>query len=404
MLDKQSGEQPARLLFGGHQNGLADPVLACVLLEPQLHFFTRADAFKPVLSRWFLLRLNMMPVYRPKDRVADMVERNQTTFAAAQTRLEKGATCGIFPEAGHKDERRIRRFRHGSARFVAGAMQREAIRLRGLELIPMNLDFERYAGYRTGARITLGKPVATNDIPGLQEDKGSARVILSHRMRQALIECSVDLTEGDEYDAHLAIHRFLEGARKGPVSPAEVAAVAKKIAEDPTATMAAFQSSMDAGMGHPRISDDFAAMGRITAHRPTRLLPLCWRFPAWAIFTLTTGWWPRVVERAAAKRVKEVAFRTTFSIPVTMVVVSLTWLVLALGAGVAAGHPLAVPTVLLTLRGIQHLAMPLEDAIIDSRKEKQVQSQLEHPFIRDWCIPFLNAPSHEKPSSGVMAS
>ena len=99
-LSNPEGKDPARLLFSGHQNGLADPILACVLLPPQIHFFTRGDVFRHPLARALLLRLNMMPIFRPKDRLDDMADRNRATFSAAHSRLENGATCGIFPRPG----------------------------------------------------------------------------------------------------------------------------------------------------------------------------------------------------------------------------------------------------------------------------------------------------------------
>ena len=387
-LASSQSAAPARLLFGGHQNGLADPLLACVTLQPQLHFFTRADAFRPPLTRWLLLRLNMMPIYRPKDRVADMADRNRLTFARAHDRLERGATCGIFPEAGHRDQRRIRRFRHGSARFVAGALQRLEIRSRGLEIIPMHLDFERYAGYRTGARIRLGPPVPYNDIPGLDQDAGTARVLLSERMHAALLEQSVHLTEGELYDVHLAIQRFLEGAM-GVVPLSLTQRAGQELALAPDAAIAEFKALCALGMAHPRETDDFAAAGRVIAGRTTALMPLMWRWPAWVVFLVTCGIWPRLMERAAARRIEQVAFRTTFSIPMTMIAVSLSWLVMALGAGVATGNPLVVPLVLLALRVTQHIAMPLEDALIDARLERRVSPWTCEPFFQNHCVPML---------------
>ena len=96
-------QRPARILYSGHQNALADPVFACVSLSRQMHYFTRADVFANPVARAILLRINMMPIFRPVDRAPQMVERNQDTFAAAYARLEAGASLGIFPEAGHLD-------------------------------------------------------------------------------------------------------------------------------------------------------------------------------------------------------------------------------------------------------------------------------------------------------------
>ncbi len=388
-LDDRGPDGPARLLFAGHQNGLADPVLACVLLEPQLHFFTRADVFRNRWARALLLRLNMMPIFRPKDRVKDMADRNRATFEAAQQRLERGATCGIFPEAGHREERRIRRFRHGSARFIAGALQRPAVAERGLEVLPMNLDFERYEGYRTAARVRVAAPIDLSGIPGLAEDAGSARVVLSDRMREALIDCSLHLLEGDAYEPHLAVCRYLEGALGGRVSNATLQLAGQQIMAEADTALRDYQAALDAGWGAPRTSDDFAAAGRCDAERSTALLPHLWRWPAWILFMATAGWWPRIIAPAAARRVKQVAFRTTFSIPVNMMAVSMTWIVLSLGLGVAMGSPWVVPLSLLLLRGAQHVAMPLEDALIDNRTERRVSSLPPPRFVERWCRPLL---------------
>ena len=59
---KRRKHRPARILYSGHQNALADPVFACVSLSRQLHYFTRADVFANPVARAILLRINMMPI------------------------------------------------------------------------------------------------------------------------------------------------------------------------------------------------------------------------------------------------------------------------------------------------------------------------------------------------------
>ena len=149
------------------------------------------------------------------------------------------------------------------------------------------------------------------------------------------------------------------------------------------------QAALDAGWGAPRTSDDFAAAGRRDADRSAALIHHLWRLPAWIIFMATAGWWPRIIAPAAARRVKQVAFRTTFSIPVNMMAVSMTWVVMSLGLGVVMGSPWAVPLSLLLLRGAQHVAMPLEDALIDHRIERRVSSMTPPRFVERWCRPLL---------------
>ncbi len=376
----------AKLLIAGHQNGLADPVLACVMLERQLHFFTRADVFRKPLPRWVLLRFNMMPVFRAIDRAPNMASRNKDTFEAAHARLEQGAVCGIFPEAGHLDERRIRRLRHGTARLIAGALQRPEIRKRGLDIHPLVLDFERYEGYRTAARVRIGPPVETSDIPDLASDTGASRRALSGRMHEALVHHSVHLLEPPLYDVHLAVCRFLEGYNGRHAEAQQLQTAADALKACPEDALSDFENALHAGVGHPKLSDDFAAAGRVCAGKKTKITPLLWRFPAWVVFALTTGWWPRMAQTLAAQRLKEVAFRTTMSVPLTMVGVSVTWGILALGIGIWCAQPLALAAVLIALRAAQHLALPLEDALMDFWAEKKVLNTVTHPFIARWCL------------------
>ena len=44
---------------------------------------------------------------------------------------------------------------------------------------------------------------------------------------------------------------------------------------------------------------------------------------------------------------------------------------------------------LLLLRGAQHVAMPLEDALIDHRTERRVSSLPPPRYVERWCRPLL---------------
>ena len=387
LADSQGVERPARLLFSAHQNGLADPILACISLPHQLHYFTRADVFAHPLARFFVLRLNMMPMFRPIDRVADMADRNRKTFEAAHHRLDQGATCGIFPEAGHLDERRTRRFKHGSARFLLQAMQRPAIQKRGLDVLPMALDFERYEGYRSKARVRLGPPVDFSGLPDGAGDAGHHRVWLSDTLREAYLGVSVELAEGNIYDAHLALCRFEEGRTGGRPHPEWLKERGRVLMAGGIEAVSEFMALVEAGMENPRRGDGFAALGRLHGPGPTRLGRHLWRLPAWAVFLLTTGWWPRIIEPMMARRIPKVGFRSTGSIPMSLVAVGGTWFILCLAIslwlrGFAFGLILFV-----LLRLCQSLAMPLEDAWLDRAEEKRVARFANHPWIKRWAQP-----------------
>ncbi len=384
-LSETGDTTPARLFFSGHQNGMADPVFACVSLPGQMHYFTRADVFTHPVARWFILRMNMLPIYRPKDRIPDLPERNQNTFAAAHQRLDAGAWCGIFPEAGHQPERRTRRFKHGSARFVLGALARPAIRQRGLEVLPMAFDFGRYDGYRTTARLRIGPAISLDEIGASPEDNGPNRVAVSDRMKAALTAISVELLEGPLYDAHLAVCRVLEGAHGCRPSPTLLREMGDRMQSREAEVTAGFDALIKAGMPHPRQHDAFEGLGRILAGRPTRLFPHVWRWPFWGVYRCTTGWLPRLIERRTAQHVRSVGFRTTFGIPALLLGTTITWWLLALAVSLWL-HGFAFGLLLIGgLRACQVLAMPLEDALLERRAERAAAPFAEESWVVQWC-------------------
>ena len=380
--DGDSG--PARLLFSAHQNGLTDPVLACVTLPQQLHYFTRADVFTNPIARFFILRLNMMPVFRPIDRTPDMVERNRTTFDAAHQRLDAGAACGIFPEASQLDERRTRRFKHGSARFILSALNRPAVQSRGLEVIPMAFDFERYEGYRSKARIRIAQPLNLSGLPEGSDDDGPNRMRLSEQMRDAMVDLSVELVKGDHYDAHLALCRYAEGRTGSRPDPNWLAERGQALVNAGEDSLIGFRNLIESGISHPRRGDGFAAIGRLHAHGPTRLTPMVLRLPAWAIFRLTTGWWPRLMEPLMAKRIKQVGFRTTCSVPATMLAILVTWATISALITALTTDPILGLLTLPFLRFCQAVAMPFEDAWIDRLEERRARRFTDNSWITKW--------------------
>lgn len=370
---------------------MADPVVACVTLPVQMHYFTRADVFSHPAARAILLRLNMMPIYRPKDRIANMPERNQAIFSTALQRLEGGAQLGIFPEATHLDERRTRRFRHGAARFLLDAMSRPLIRTQGLEVRPMAFDFVRYEGYRSLVRIRIGDPIVLDDWWVNPKDNGANRIELSRRMRSALMDISVELMEGPLYEPHLAVCRFLEGHTSNRPDPQALQATAIRMASEESEVLRGWAALRAHGMPSPRVADDFAALGRLAGPGPTPLLPLLWRLPFWSIFLVTTGWLPRVIEPMMAKTVREVSFRTTFGIPALLLGTGITWFLLAVAVSLWL-RGFAFGLLLLGVLRVSHaLAMPLEDAWIMRRNERRAARHQKDPWVQKWCLQAVEA-------------
>jgi 1-acyl-sn-glycerol-3-phosphate acyltransferase len=105
------------LLISNHQNALMDPLLCCITSPKQLNFLTRADVFKNPVAKKVLTGLNMLPVYRPHDKV-NIIESNAPTFRESLTRLENNQIISLFPEGTHQPDQNLKPFKKGAARLI----------------------------------------------------------------------------------------------------------------------------------------------------------------------------------------------------------------------------------------------------------------------------------------------
>ena len=149
------GNRPV-VMVANHQNALLDPVVLCVSTNNQLHWLTRADVFKDPLVNRFLRRINMLPVYRERDRVADIHDRNNEIFRLCYDRLKNNAIIGIFPEGTHRGKKQLVPLKKGLARLVIGAHEAG---VRDLCILPVGLDYESFYEPQKNLIVKFGEPI-----------------------------------------------------------------------------------------------------------------------------------------------------------------------------------------------------------------------------------------------------
>ena len=101
-----------------------------------------------------------MPVYRQRDRVDQLRERNDVIFDACVDRMHAGAAMGIFPEGNHNPFPSLRALKGGLAEMLARAARRHP-ELKSIQVVPIGLDYEHYLDWRRrfrAARRVLSRP------------------------------------------------------------------------------------------------------------------------------------------------------------------------------------------------------------------------------------------------------
>ena len=77
---------------------MIDGLCVSSMLTRQFHWLTRADAFWNPIFRPFLYSFNHLPIYRTRDKLTDLRERNEIIFNCCIDRMEIGASIALFPE------------------------------------------------------------------------------------------------------------------------------------------------------------------------------------------------------------------------------------------------------------------------------------------------------------------
>ncbi|OAQ41552.1 hypothetical protein A5893_00090 [Pedobacter psychrophilus] len=122
------------IICANHGNSFMDAVLMAVIFKRNLHFLARADAFNTPFKRWFLGKINMMPVYRIRDG-REVVKNNDAIFDRCQQILENNGAILIFPEGNCVVEKRLRTFKTG---FVQMAF---ASKMQNLQVLPVTINY-----------------------------------------------------------------------------------------------------------------------------------------------------------------------------------------------------------------------------------------------------------------------
>ena len=158
-FENLKGSDTPTLVVGNHQNAMLDPVLCCTVFNEQLHWLTRADIFKPGIVNTLLRNFNMLPVYRERDNVGDMRDKNAEIFEECFRRLNNGSWVCLFPEGTHQGKKRLLLpLKKGVGRMIIGTFEANAD-LEKIRIVPVGLEYEEHIKKDGNILIRIGEPV-----------------------------------------------------------------------------------------------------------------------------------------------------------------------------------------------------------------------------------------------------
>jgi 1-acyl-sn-glycerol-3-phosphate acyltransferase len=195
------------ILVANHQNAMIDPVICCSYIPQQLHWLTRADVFKNPAIKRLLTQFNMLPVYRERDRLSDIQERNQEVFNEVYERLKGNAMVCLFPEGTHRGKKQLMPLKKGVVRMATGAVEAG---VKDAVILPVGIDYEDYYAYRKTATIVIGTPIPLAQYEAsMISDAARAQNLLMQDIRIALKSIMVDIDHDHEYEVWMSLRPLI---------------------------------------------------------------------------------------------------------------------------------------------------------------------------------------------------
>lgn len=155
------------IIVSNHPNTFMDPFIIGMLTKQHLHFLTQGGIFTRKVYKFFFKKLNMIPIYRAKDKTGTASD-NFKIFDLCYKFLNEGGCLLIFPEGSSYIERNLRKIKTGTARITFGA---EALTdfNSNIRLVPIGLNYENPIQFRSDIFIRVGKEIHIKDYKALYE-------------------------------------------------------------------------------------------------------------------------------------------------------------------------------------------------------------------------------------------
>jgi len=186
----------AILFIGNHQNALIDAILIPTTNSRDIHFLTRASAFKNKLADNILRSLNMIPVYRLRDGKNSML-KNIAVFEQCFEFLKDEKAVQIFAEGEHHLFRRVIPLKKGFARIILGTLQKYPDL--EIQIVPVGINYDKHLEYPCSTSIYYGTPIKVNEFFNLETPDYSFKDIIK-KVKSSLKELTLHIEDTKDYD------------------------------------------------------------------------------------------------------------------------------------------------------------------------------------------------------------
>lgn len=173
------------IFASNHPNTMIDPMVIIHVCGKKLSFFAKNTLFNTPLNRWFLGKLQLIPMYRTQDNPQSL-NKNTDSFSAGFNILKNNGSFLIFPEGISTGERILHKIKTGTARIGLEAEAKFDWNL-GITIIPVGLCYSDAVKFRSDVIVRFGPPIRVRDYKHAYEANGFEAVqLLTGKIKTAI--------------------------------------------------------------------------------------------------------------------------------------------------------------------------------------------------------------------------
>ncbi len=198
--DVQNVPQKGPVIFAiNHQNAFMDAIVIATASSRNPWFLTRASVFDSAKARFWLRKLQMIPIYRFRDGHTNM-KKNDEALETCKRLLTENETILIFPEGNHDCKWSLRPLQKGIARI--GFDTESALNFSsGLKIVPVGLQYENYKRSWSDLLVSFGKPIELAGYQTLYEENPAKAInLLLLDLRAGMESLIVDIQNTELHD------------------------------------------------------------------------------------------------------------------------------------------------------------------------------------------------------------
>ena len=190
-------------IFGiNHSNALTDALAMILSNRGYQLFMARADIFQNKLAGTLLRRLKMLPIYRMRDGLDAVRDKNAAVIDEAIDSIYDGVPLYLFPEATHRAKHSLRPLSKGIFHIAFQANEKYGDK-KPVYIMPVGIEYGDYFRFRSTALVSFGKPINITEY--LKNNTGKTEpeklLDLKNILTERLAELISYIPDNEDYDA-----------------------------------------------------------------------------------------------------------------------------------------------------------------------------------------------------------